>query len=346
MKRLCLPALLIAIICAQGFSQKALGSVWVKEHVIRDQDVIRRDYVTGGSSRYRFTVKIATPYIGGKEWVDVRWDIWDEWSHSNYLIHVVSLRSDVLSLFVYQDVESLDGKKLLIFYTAPEPHDLTKADTGALRAQRGEASSDRTPQEAIAAQSPTNWAAEDQVTAPPTVDGTEAFNALRPDAPTDQFGSGVIKYGDDEPVDGSQSIEDVRTPDGSKPFLDLGGLDSLPTSGKPDSNRGVDRDENGGSTDSIYAESLTQLRAQRQLLSADDPDMAGLTLPNGLPTMVVWVEFTILRTGLVSRVTVEDTGNPILNSTIETSLRKWKFAPIVANRIAVARLKYVITSTD
>jgi outer membrane biosynthesis protein TonB len=209
-----------------------------------------------------------------------------------------------------------------------------------------------TPQEAVVAETPINWASEDQVSAPPTVDGTDAFHALRPDAPTDQFGSDEIKYGDVEPVDDPDAVDDHGTTDGAKPFLDLGGLDSLPASGQPepsggvDSQAGTDGNENGGSADRIVAESLTQLKAQRQLVSGDDPDMEGLRLPNGLPSMVVWVEFVIQRTGLVSRVTVDDTGDSTLNSTIEAALRKWKFAPIVANRLAIARLKYVITATD
>ena len=119
-------------------------------------------------------------------------------------------------------------------------------------------------------------------------------------------------------------------------------LTAKSTDGNAAASEGTAEPEGATVASDIFAENPTELSKQRGIVNRIEPDMTGITLPNGAPSMNVTVRFVITPRGLVSNVKVDDTGNSVLNARIEEALRQWKFKPISSDILVSARLVYEI----
>ena len=179
--------------------------------------------------------------------------------------------------------------------------------------------------------------------------GTEDYKSFRPGIPTDQFGEAKIVYGDDEPLENTDTETGATEPEteASESLFSRRLLDqALKRSTDAEATASDNTGDSGGETvvSDIFAEDVSDLASQRKIVKRIDPDMTGIALPSGAPSMNVTVRFVITPRGLVSNVRVDDTGDSVLNARIEEALRQWKFVPISSDLRVPVRLLYEIRS--
>jgi TonB family protein len=212
--------------------------------------------------------------------------------------------------------------------------------------------SNASSQQAVIIETPRVFSAGESVSAPVTDAGTEYFESVNENVPTDLFGEEVIVYGQEIAPERPNPEPSASITVGTEPSLaDWSQLDTIlfsdggngPGEGDGNGTQGNFSVEAGGL---IEARNFAELMSQRGVALRYDPDIRSAGLPGGLRSMKVPVEFTIRRDGTVVAVRVADTGDLTLNAQIAQALRRWKFEPIQQEIQQTARLLYVIESVN
>jgi hypothetical protein len=100
----------------------------------------------------------------------------------------------------------------------------------------------------------------------------------------------------------------------------------------------------GPARELLVVADVEELVDQRAFIRRVDPDLPRGSLPEGLRSLDVFVQFAIENSGIVREVMVDDTGKPLVNTLIEQAIRRWKFSRIRADKTVTVRLMYRITT--